>query len=185
MYMEKGIYISLVFVVLLAMLGVIISFLISIFLVPFIPTPKRVRDEILKAMKLKKGEILIDLGSGDGRFLIDACNTYEVTGIGYEISPLSLVLSHIYKAGRAKSKKNLTIISDNFSNADISTADKIYCYLNPKGVKALRRKLKKDTKEDAIIYSYEFPFPEVKYTSKKTLENGKELFEYSAKDFQV
>lgn len=182
--MEKGIYISLVFVVLLAMLGVIISFLISIFLVPFIPTPKRVRDEILKAMKLKKGDILVDLGSGDGRFLIDACNAYDVTGIGYEISPLSIVISQIYKMGKAKNKKNLTIIPEDFANADISIADKIYCYLNPKGVKALRRKLRKNIKEDAIIYSYEFPFPEIDYTSKKALENGKELFEYSAKDFQ-
>ena len=81
--METGIYLSSVIIIILIIIGLLVSFFTGIFLVPLIPTPKKVRKEILDIMELKSTDILVDLGSGDGIFLIEAHLKHNVKGIIY------------------------------------------------------------------------------------------------------
>src|SRR5262245_33744839 len=44
----------------------------------FVPTPQDVVDEMLRLADVKKGDVLYDLGSGDGRIPVTAAKRYGV-----------------------------------------------------------------------------------------------------------
>ena len=60
----------------------------SNYLAPFVSTPPSVVDRMLELADLRPGQLLYDLGSGDGRVLITAVQKYNVKGVGVEISAL-------------------------------------------------------------------------------------------------
>src|ERR687890_927060 len=53
----------------------------------FVPTPPETVDEMLRQARLKKGDVLFDLGSGDGRIPIAAAKQYGVRAVGIDIDP--------------------------------------------------------------------------------------------------
>src|ERR671921_1998312 len=53
----------------------------------FVPTPPETVDEMLRQARLKKGDVLYDLGSGDGRIPIAAAKQYGVRAVGIDIDP--------------------------------------------------------------------------------------------------
>src|ERR687892_526755 len=55
--------------------------------VPFVPTPPAVVDRMLQLARVKSTDVIYDLGSGDGRIVIQAAKRYGVKGVGIEIDP--------------------------------------------------------------------------------------------------
>jgi hypothetical protein len=55
--------------------------------VPFVPTPPDVVERMLEMARVKSGDVLYDLGSGDGHIVIQAAKQYGVKGVGIEIDP--------------------------------------------------------------------------------------------------
>jgi hypothetical protein len=51
-------------------------------IVPFVPTPQEVVDAMLELGQVKKGEVVYDLGSGDGRIVITAAKKYGARACG-------------------------------------------------------------------------------------------------------
>ncbi len=136
-------------------------------------------------MRLKPTDMLVDLGSGNGIFLIEAHLRYKIKGIGYEISPLGIFTSRIYRFLKLGFKKDIAIVANNFLNLPIPKADVIYCYLNTKALKSLKRKFYiEEIAPDMTIYSYKYFFPDVKYENKIQLENKESLFIYKGKAFR-
>ena len=70
-------------------------------IVPYVPTPQEVVDRMLELAQVKKGDVVYDLGSGDGRIVITAAKKYGVKAIGFEIDPERIKESqeNIKKAG--------------------------------------------------------------------------------------
>src|SRR6185437_5096926 len=58
--------------------------------IPFVPTPLEVIDRMLALAQVKKGDVLYDLGSGDGRIVIRAAQKYGVRAVGIEMDRLLL-----------------------------------------------------------------------------------------------
>ena len=56
-------------------------------IVPYVPTPQDVVERMLVLAQVKKGDVVYDLGSGDGRIVITAAKKYGVKAIGFEIDP--------------------------------------------------------------------------------------------------
>ena len=54
-------------------------------IVPYVPTPQEVVERMLEMAQVKKGDVVYDLGSGDGRIVITAAQKYGVRAIGFEI----------------------------------------------------------------------------------------------------
>lgn len=183
--MEQGIYVAIIIVLTLALLGVFISLLISLLLAPIVSTPKNIRSEIMEKMDLKRGEILLDLGSGYGIFLIEAAKKYGVKGFGYEISPAGIFISRIIKLFKPRIRKNIVIVPKNFlERSNLPVADKIYCFLSSKAMKSVyKRLLKEEIDENIKIYSYRYPFPEVREKKKEKLSDNNYLYIYDAKSF--
>src|SRR6185503_15269400 len=55
---------------------------------PNIPTPQLVVDRMLEAARVKPGEMVYDLGSGDGRIVITAAQKFGARAVGVEIDPV-------------------------------------------------------------------------------------------------
>src|ERR1700681_222665 len=56
-------------------------------LAPYIPTPQIVVERMLEAAHVKAGEMVYDLGSGDGRVIITAAQKFGARAVGVEIQP--------------------------------------------------------------------------------------------------
>ena len=54
-------------------------------LAPYIPSPQEVVDRMLSAARVKPGEMVYDLGSGDGRIMITAAQKFQARAVGVEL----------------------------------------------------------------------------------------------------
>src|SRR5689334_18352240 len=54
---------------------------------PYVQSPQEVVDRMLRMADPKPGELLVDLGSGDGRIVIEAARKYGARGLGIDIDP--------------------------------------------------------------------------------------------------
>lgn len=130
------------------------SFVVAIFGGgPFVPTPKKAVIKILKHANIKKGEILYDIGAGDGRFLNYAEKLYGAKATGFEIDPF------VYSLARFKQiffNWKGKIIRGNFRNYSLKDADIIICYMLPDTLKKYQEKFDKELKKDCRIISYTF-----------------------------
>src|SRR5947209_14057593 len=53
----------------------------------YVPTPPDVVEQMLKMAGVKKGDVLYDLGSGDGRIAVTAARQYGIRAVGIDIDP--------------------------------------------------------------------------------------------------
>ena len=73
--------------------------------IPFVPTPIEVVDRMLELAEVKKGDIVYDLGSGDGRIVIRAAKKYGARGIGIEMD--STLIDKAKKSAQAEGVSHL------------------------------------------------------------------------------
>lgn len=120
----------------------------------FVPASYSAIKKILENVKLQQGQIVYDLGCGDGRFLFAAEKKYGIQGIGYEFALIPYLLAQIRKfIIRSKAQ----IYRKNFFSADLSSADIVFCYLLPEILGQLKPKFQKELKNGSKIISYKFP----------------------------
>ena len=109
----------------------------------------------IDAVPMKAGQMLVDLGCGDGRVLREARKRYGVRTIGYEINPIAYLKARLFSIGRSKIK----IKRQNFWDADLSGADVVFCYLYPDVMKKLAAKLTAGLRPGAVVVSSNFSLP--------------------------
>jgi SAM-dependent methyltransferase len=146
---------QLIFVIYL--LFFVIAFLIG---GPFVPSNRNALKTMISLADLKKGSIIYDLGSGDGRLLFLAAEQ-GAKAIGYELNPI-LAYYTKFRALFSPNRKNITVHCKNFWNADIHDANVIFVYLLPWHMERLGEKLQKETHKGTIIVSNSFIFPKWK-----------------------
>jgi SAM-dependent methyltransferase len=114
-----------------------------------------VAKRMAEAANLKPGEIVYDLGCGDGRIVYLAVKEYGVKGTGFELSPIVYLLA---KARRFLWRFKAGIKFGNFYWQDLSDADAVFCYLSGGIMKELEHKLKAEMKKGARVVSYIYQF---------------------------
>src|SRR5512135_3525758 len=128
-------------------------------LAPYDPTPHEIVERMLSLARVKKGDVIYDLGSGDGRILIAAAQKYGVRGVGYEIDAglVKLARENVRRAGV---DKLVEIRQEDFLAADLSPASVVTLYLSYDGNLAVRSQLNLQLKPGARVVSYTFDMGE-------------------------
>lgn len=98
--------------------------------VPFITSPDNVTLEMLSSAGVKRGDHVIDLGSGDGRIVILAAKKFEATGLGVEIDP-TLVAKSVASARSAGVADKVEFRVQDLFQTDLAPATVITMYLLP------------------------------------------------------
>jgi hypothetical protein len=121
----------------------------------FVPTPQEVVDEMLRMAAVKKGDVLYDLGSGDGRIPITAARKYGVRGVGIDIDP-----ERIREANENAKRNGVTDLvkfrQEDLFKADFREATVVTLYLLPDLNEKLRPKLWAELKPGTRIVSHQF-----------------------------
>jgi cyclopropane fatty-acyl-phospholipid synthase-like methyltransferase len=55
--------------------------------IPFVPSPMHVVNRMLEVAEIKKGDVLYDMGSGDGRIVIEAAKRFGIKAVGIDLNP--------------------------------------------------------------------------------------------------
>jgi len=120
--------------------------------------------------KVKKGDIIYDLGCGDGTALIIAAKEFGATGVGIEIDPLRVWVSRIKIFANGLANK-LEIRRKSFWDQDISEATVIFMYLIPKTLIKLRPKLLKELKPGTrvVTFVYQIDLPLIAHDEKNEI----------------
>lgn len=121
---------------------------------PFVPTNPKIVEEIIEGAGLKKGQLFIELGSGDGRVVRLAVKKYGVKGIGFELNLLLIFYSRI--VAKLNGIKNINFVRQNIFDADIKNADVIFLFLMPRTLIKLKSKILKESKKGTLIISHGF-----------------------------
>ena len=122
---------------------------------PWHPTPKSHIQQALKLCKAKPGEILYDLGCGDGRVLIFGAQKFNLRGVGLEIDPIKVWIAK-WKLQRMDLLDSIQIVRKNIHKFDYSQADIIFIYLSHQALDRLQPCLQKQIKPGARIVCYRF-----------------------------
>lgn len=123
--------------------------------IPFVPTPIAVVDKMLELADIKKGDVLYDLGSGDGRIVIRAAQKYGIRAVGIEVD--SLLLAEARKAAQAAGVSDLVQFrAEDALKADISRATVVTLYMLPWFNEAMKPNFKKMLKPGARIVAHDF-----------------------------
>ena len=120
--------------------------------------PERIR-KALELVKLQPGEVLYDLGAGDGRVLLMAARDFGARAVGIEIGPLQCVWIGLRIAAGGL-RERVQVRWGNFYKAELHDADVVYVYATSRAVGKLASFLAQQMKPGARLVSIMADFPE-------------------------
>jgi cyclopropane fatty-acyl-phospholipid synthase-like methyltransferase len=122
-----------------------------------IPSRKSTVATMLDLANLQPGEVLYDLGSGDGRILFAAAKR-GARCYGFEINPFLC----LYTKVRAflSGVRNVSVTRENFWLQELTNADVVTAYLVPHLMERLKNKVRAELKPGTRIVLAVYPFPD-------------------------
>jgi SAM-dependent methyltransferase len=122
---------------------------------PFVPTPLPVVERMLELAKVTPGDVVYDLGSGDGRVVITAAQRYGARGVGIELNPVWVRDARRFAEALGVADKVTFRIEDLFTT-DLREATVVTLYLYPAMNRKLAPRLLAELKPGARIVSHEY-----------------------------
>ena len=127
--------------------------------VPYVPTSFDTAKRMLRIAKVGPGDVVFDLGCGDGRLLILAIVSFKAKkAMGYEIRK-DLCNTAKKEVEERKLREHITIVNGDLFNADLSKATVITLYLTYSANRELKPKLIAEVKPGTRIVSHDFEIP--------------------------
>jgi cyclopropane fatty-acyl-phospholipid synthase-like methyltransferase len=123
--------------------------------VPYWPTPIEVVDQMLEMAEVKAGDVVYDLGSGDGRIVIRAAKKYGAGGVGVELDSW-LVEQARKKAQEQGVDKLVEFRAGDAAEVDLRGATVVTLYMLPWFNDAMRDKLRAELSPGARIVSHDY-----------------------------
>ena len=148
---------------------------------PPIPTPQAVVERMLQAARVKPGEIVYDLGSGDGRIVITAAQKFGARAVGVEIDPVQCrkAMERVKSLGLADM---VSIVENSALRIDLRPADVVTMFFLTLSNERLKPNFEKQLKQGARVVSTEFPIKgwkpaEVVHVKAGAMEHSIYLYE--------
>ncbi len=123
-------------------------------IVPFVPTPQVVVDKMVELARIKKGDVVYDLGSGDGRVVITAAKK-GAKAVGFEIDG-DLVKQSRENIRKAGVHAQAEIRHQDILTVDLSAASVITLYLLPDVNLLLKPNILSQLKPGSRVVSHAF-----------------------------
>ncbi len=123
---------------------------------PFVPSPTDVVRKMLEIANLVPGELLYDLGCGDGRVVLTAVRDFGARGIGVDLMP-RLIAEAEAEASRLGLRDRAHFVSGNLFDLDLSDADVVTMYLLTGANEKVRPKLERELRKGARVVTHDFP----------------------------
>jgi len=142
-------------------------------IVPFVPTPQEVVDKMIELAGVKKGDVVYDLGSGDGRIVISAAKK-GARAVGFDIDG-DLVKESRENIRKAGVQDSAEIRQQDLLTVDLSPATVITMYLLPDVNLMLRPKLLSQLKPGSRVVSHAFDMGDWK-PDKTERVNGRTIY---------
>lgn len=151
--------------ILLILLILILSifFLIPWFFgAPYDVTRKVALNEIVNLANPKKGDVIAELGSGDGRILIKlARKNKDAKIIGFEINPFLVIYSRL-KIKKIGLDKQVKVHWRSFWKVNLSKFNKIIFFQFASVTRRLEKKFRQELKAGSVVISHNWRLPSVK-----------------------
>ena len=121
----------------------------------YVPTPHEIVDRMLDVAKVRIGDVVYDLGCGDGRMVIAAAKKYGTRGVGVDLDPARI------REARANAKREgveslVTFKVADMFETDIREATVVLLYLLPELNRRLKPKLFAELPPGARVVSHDF-----------------------------
>lgn len=123
--------------------------------VPYVPTPQPVVDKMLEMAQVQDGDVVYDLGCGDGRIVITAARDHGARGVGIDIDPVRIREANENARSAGVADKVEFKVGDLFES-DFSDASVVTLYLLPEINRKLRPQLWQQLKVGTRVVSHDF-----------------------------
>ncbi|MBI1991269.1 MAG: class I SAM-dependent methyltransferase [Betaproteobacteria bacterium] len=123
--------------------------------VPYVSTPSNVVAAMLEMARVTTGDYLIDLGSGDGRIVIEAAKKNGARGLGVELDA-NLVSMANQAARRQSVAGQVTFVQGSLFDADLSRTTVLTMYLLPSINLQLRPRILGQLRPGTRVVSHDF-----------------------------
>jgi len=123
--------------------------------VPFVPTPELVVRRMLTLANVKPGELVYDLGAGDGRVLSSAARDFAARAVGVELHA-SRYTDILERVKRERLTDRVKIIRGDFFRISLTDADVVTLYLLSSVNRMIRPKLERELKPGTRVVSHDF-----------------------------
>ena len=121
----------------------------------YLPTPRPVVEAMLKLADPRPGEVLYDLGAGDGRIVIAAARDYGIRAVGIEVDARKAAEARA-NVRRAGLQHLVEIRRGDIFEADLREADVVTIFLFPELNERLAPKLRGELRPGARVVSHRF-----------------------------
>jgi len=121
----------------------------------YVPTPTPVVDAMLGLARITSGDVVYDLGSGDGRIVITAAQRFGARGVGVDLDGALVMLAR-ENARKAGMGERVTFRQADLFATDLSEATVVTLYLSPSVNLRLRSKLQRELKPGTRVVSHRF-----------------------------
>lgn len=127
----------------------------------YVPTPESVVDKMLEVANVRKGDVLYDLGCGDGRIVVTAAKRFGIKAFGFDVDPARIEESKA-NAKAAGVEHLVTFEQKDIFTLDLSPATVVTLYLLPELNVRLIPQLEK-LRPGARVVSHDFDMEGVEY----------------------
>jgi predicted RNA methylase len=125
-------------------------------LAPYIPTPQLVVEKMLEAGRVKAGDMVYDLGSGDGRIVITAAQKFGARGVGVEIQP-DLCRKAQERIKALGLEDRVSMMEGSALHVDLSPANVVTMFFLTSSNEKIKPNLEKFLKPGSRVVSNQFP----------------------------
>nr|XP_014432502.1 protein FAM173A [Pelodiscus sinensis] len=125
--------------------------------VPYVPSSTKQVENVMSLLKGRAGK-MVDLGSGDGRIVLEAYKQGFRPAVGYELNPWLLTLSN-YRAWRTGCYGKVFYQRQDLWKVNLCDCNNVSVFLAPSVLPLLETKLLAELPDEARVVSGRFPFP--------------------------
>ncbi|MFB0501940.1 MAG: cyclopropane-fatty-acyl-phospholipid synthase family protein [Candidatus Bathyarchaeia archaeon] len=125
------------------------------YIAPYVSSPLPVVRRMLLLSELRPGELVYDLGSGDGRIVIMAAQEFGARSVGVELRE-DLVKQAIGKVSELSLNGRVKIVQSDMFKVDLSQADVVTLYLTTSANEKVKPKLESELRQGARVVCHDY-----------------------------